>query len=282
MAQNLQQLKRRIKTAGNIAQIGKAMEMISASKIKKAQSSVLAHKPYAQKIETLTKRILAGLSEIEYSHPYLEQKDGKVLFIIVSPDKGLCGSLNTNLFRKVLELNIEENPVVTIGKRAQQFCDRAGITPLASYPMGTRLPNYRYVYSILEIIKDQYSSGTRKVEVVYTGFNSIFSQVVTHSKLLPIEKQPEEEIDKNSSNSYIFEPGTVELLEDLLPYYVEVKLYNVLLEAHTSEQAARMIAMQNAKNNALDIAAALTLAYNKSRQERITNEILSLGNNLTN
>lgn len=279
MAQNLQQLKRRIKTAGNIAQIAKAMEMISASKIKKAQNSVLAHKPYAQKIEQLTKRILSGLSETHYSHPYLEASDGKTLFIIVAPDKGLCGSLNTNLFRKLLDMDIEKNNVVTIGKRAQQFCERTGIVPLASYPMGTKLPNYRYVYSILEIIKEQYESGTRKVELIYTGFNSIFSQVVTHSKLLPIEK---EVFEGDSSQPYIFEPGMIELLEDLLPYYVEVQLYNVMLEAHTSEQAARMIAMQNAKNNALDIAAALTLTYNKSRQERITNEILSLGNNLTN
>lgn len=279
MAQNLQQLKRRIKTSGNIAQIAKAMEMISASKIKKAQSSVLAHKPYAQKIETLTKRILENLSESQYSHPYLENGDGKILYIIVSPDKGLCGSLNTNLFRKLFEINMEKNTVVTIGKRAQQFCERIGVSPIASFTMGTRLPNYRYVYNILEIIKEQYASGTRNVEIIYTGFNSVFSQTVTHTKLLPIEKNVSEE---TSLSTYIFEPGMTELLEDLLPYYVEVKLYNVLLEAHTSEQAARMIAMQNAKNNALDIAAALTLSYNKSRQERITNEILSLGNNITN
>jgi F-type H+-transporting ATPase subunit gamma len=279
MAQNLQQLKRRIKTAGNIAQIAKAMEMISASKIKKAQSTVLAHKPYAQKIEILTKRILQNLSSSKFTHPYLEVKESKTLYIILSPDKGLCGSLNTNLFRKLLEVNLEQNIVVTVGKRAQQFCERMGITTLSSFNMGTRLPNYRYVYSILEIIKEQYATDVRNVEIIYTGFNSVFSQTVSQTKLLPIEKETTEE---NSEQTYIFEPGMTELLEDLLPYYVEVKLYNVLLEAHTSEQAARMIAMQNAKNNALDIAAALTLSYNKSRQERITNEILSLGNNLTN
>jgi len=279
MAQNLQQLKRRIKTAGNIAQIAKAMEMISASKIKKAQSSVLAHKPYAQKIEALTKRILQRLSGSKFSHPYLETKESKTLYIIISPDKGLCGSLNTNLFRKLLEVDLEKNIVITVGKRAQQFCERMGITTLASFNMGTRLPNYRYFYNILEIITEQYAADVRKVEIIYTGFNSVFSQTVSQTTLLPIEK---ESAETDSLDTYIFEPGMVELLEDLLPYYVEVKLYNVLLEAHTSEQAARMIAMQNAKNNALDIAAALTLAYNKSRQERITNEILSLGNNLTN
>lgn len=279
MAQNLQQLKRRIKTAGNIAQIAKAMEMISASKIKKAQSSVLAHKPYAQKIEDLTKRILQRLSGSKFSHPYLETKESKTLYIVISPDKGLCGSLNTNLFRKLLEVDLEKNIVITVGKRAQQFCERMGITTLASFNMGTRLPNYRYVYNILEIITEQYAADVRKVEIIYTGFNSVFSQTVSQTTLLPIEKEGAE---NDSLDTYIFEPGMVELLEDLLPYYVEVKLYNVLLEAHTSEQAARMIAMQNAKNNALDIAAALTLSYNKSRQERITNEILSLGNNLTN
>lgn len=277
MAQNLQLLKRRIKTAKNIAQIAKAMEMISASKIKKAQVAVENNKPYAEKITSLTESILQHTDISTFTHPYMMRNESKnTLLIILSPDKGLSGSLTTNLFKKILEVDSKNTKIVTVGKKATQFCQRLESELLASFEMGTTLPPYQAIFKILEIINNQINNNeVSEVKILYSAFNSVFSQEPTIKTILPIQKPVEEQ----DNLPYLFEPNAQVLLSEILPYYIEVSLYAILVEAFTAEQAARMMAMQNAKNNALDIADYLTLSYNKSRQEKITNELLSLANN---
>jgi F-type H+-transporting ATPase subunit gamma len=276
MAQNLQQLKRRIKTAQNISQIAKAMEMISASKIKRAQDTVEHHTPYAERITALTQTIMKNTKAEELNHSYVTGNDAKrKLLIVLSPDKGLCGSLNTNLLRKVFETDDPSLDIITIGRKAELYSSRLKGNLVASFPMGTSLPNFGKVYELTKIINEYYLGGkVSGVELLFTKFNSIFSQTPVIESLLPL---PSLETDKKDSE-YIFEPEGSILLDELLPYYLEIKLFNVFLQAYTSEQAARMVAMQNAKNAARDIADYLTLAYNKSRQEKITNEILDLAN----
>jgi F-type H+-transporting ATPase subunit gamma len=277
MAQNLRLLDRRIKTAKNIAQIAKAMEMISASKIKKAQNIVIQNKPYAQRISELTGSILKKTDPEKFTHPYLTKKGTLgTLVIVISTDKGLCGSLNTNLFKKLLEIDSKDIKYVALGKKAIQFCTKLAGDIVGDIPLGTTLPDYTNVYRLIEAINTEYLRGAASsVKVLYNEFNSVFSQEPTLTNLLPIETISEE-VDL----PYIFEPNAEEMLRELLPYYLEVKLYTSLLESFTSEQGARMIAMQNAKNNALDIADYLRLTYNKSRQERITNELITLANNI--
>ncbi|HVZ67726.1 MAG TPA: ATP synthase F1 subunit gamma [Patescibacteria group bacterium] len=279
MAQNLRLLKRRIKTAQNIAQISKAMEMISASKIKKAQIAVLNNKPYAEKITTLTNNILKHTNMEKFSHPFINNNESeKVLTIIISPDKGLCGSLNTNLFKKIIEIDNKNMKYMVLGKKATQFCNRLEGEVVGSANIGTTLPDYKFVYKLIELINTEYVGGNvGQVQILYSEFNSVFSQVATVKKILPFSPSVEE-IDEQPL-PYIFEPAAPIMLKELLPYLLEVTLYTALLESFTSEQAARMMAMQNAKNNALDIADYLTLSYNKSRQERITSELLVLSNN---
>lgn len=280
MAENLQLLKRRIKTAKNIAQIGKAMEMISASKIKRAQAAVLNNNPYAERIINLTTKIIRHADLKKFQHPYINQKKSeseKRILIVISPDKGLCGSLNTNLFKKLLEADDRDTKIIAVGKKASRFSQRLEGELIAEYSMGTILPDYSMVYNLVEVINNEYLSGNvSKVQIMYTRFTSIFSQEPVIKSVLPIESAHDEETEL----PYIFEPSEEEILKDLLPYYLEVLLFNSIIEAYTSEQAARMVAMQNAKNNALDIADYLTLSYNKSRQEGITNELLSLANNI--
>lgn len=273
MAQNLQQLKRRIKTANNIAQIAKAMEMISASKIKRAQKAVENNKPYSARISDITNTILHYVDTEKFQHPYLTVNDSpKQLYLIISTDKGLCGSLNTNLFKVVLEADNKNAKFITMGKRIQQFSQKLEGETVAEFNMGTTLPEYFIVFQLIEIISREFISGNvGSVSIIYNQFNSIFGQVPVTKKILPIETQ---HID--TELPYVFEPKAEEILDGLLPYYLEVIIYSALIEAFTSEQAARMVAMQNAKNNALDIADYLTLIYNKSRQERITNELLAL------
>lgn len=276
MAANLQLLKRRIKTAQNIAQVARAMEMVSASKIKRAQASVENNKPYAQKITTLATTILRHVDLENFKHPYVNTNNSpNALLIIISSDKGLCGSLNTNLFKKLIEMDNKHLRIVSLGRKSYQFASRLEGEVIAGFNLGTTLPDYSMVFKIIEIINQEYTSGSvSKVQILWSSFESIFAQVPVLKTILPIKISHEE-----GQLPYIFEPNAQEILSDLLPYYLEVALYNSLIEAFTSEQAARMIAMQNAKNNALDIADYLTLSYNKSRQERITNELLTLNNN---
>ncbi len=282
MAENLFLLKRRIKTAKNIAQIAKAMEMVSASKIKRAQLIVERNRAYAQRITSLTEDIIAHADLSKFSHPYLAQTDSsRKLLIAFSPDKGLCGSLNTNLYKALLDKDLSDTTVVSVGKKMENMNAKVQSDLIASFPMGTTIPHYSMVYQLITLIEQFYAEGkTGTVEVLYTRFDSLLKQTITSTTLLPIshsiiEKNEEEAIE---DLPFLVEPNIESILTDLLPYYVEVKLYDLLMNAYTSEQAARMVAMQNAKNNAQDVAEFLTLTYNKNRQEKITNEILDLAN----
>ena len=279
MAQNLQLLKRRIKTSKNIAQIAKALEMIAASKIKKAQKAANGNRPYAERVSQVTEEILSSIDRKKFSHPYLtESKNPKTLLIAISPDRGLCGSLNTNLYKKLIEIDSSDIKVVSVGKKIGLFASKLRCELLSSYPMGSTLPDFSLVYQLKTIIDEEYSTvNVGNVQILYAESTSLFTQTPTIKTLLPFTF--EGQVTATMSETSIFEPNKEALLEDLLPYYLEIQLFNALLQAFTSEQAAQMIAMQNAKNNARDIADYLNLVYNKSRQERITNEILDLSNN---
>lgn len=278
MAENLQLLKRRINTAKNISQISRAMEMISAAKIKKAQTAVENYRPYSQKVTELTGRLMRQINPETFSHPYLQTPlTSKKLLIAFAPDKGLCGSLITNMYKSVVEIDLKEYQVVTVGKRMELIGSRLRADLFASFPFGTDLPDYNKVSELTQLINDLYKNKQISgVDLVFTQFESLFSQKAIVKKLLPLQYIPETE---EKSLDYTFEPDASLLFSQILPLYVEVMLYDAIIQSYTSEQAARMIAMQNAKNNAIDIADHLTLSYNKLRQERITNEILDLANN---
>lgn len=276
MPQNLQLLKRRIKTSKNVSQIAKAMEMMSASKIKRAQNTVENNKPYAGKISLLTKQLIQSAGE-KYTHPFISgNNSSKKLLIAISPDRGLCGSLNTNLFKKLITLEDKETTLITIGHKVERFAAKLTFDLAATFPMGNTLPRFSNVYDVIRLVNTLYTEGkVGSVEVLYTEFTSFFHQEPIVKKLLPIDIS---ELPEKEEGVSLYEPGIHELLDILLPQYLEVSFYSALLEAYTSEQAARMISMQNAKNNANDIANYLTLQYNKSRQEKITGEILDLSN----
>ncbi len=280
MAQNLQLLKRRIKTSKNISQIAKALEMIAAAKIKKAQNATQSNKPYADEITALTREIISAGNKSKFSHPYLDKKlAAHQLLIVISPDRGLCGSLNTNIYKKLIEVDDRNTKVVTVGKKASLFASKLSFELLLTYPMGNSLPDYTLVYELKNIIDEEIKSGNvATVSVLYADFVSLFTQTPVVKQLLPL--QIEETVAQPDDATSLLEPGRETILEELLPYYLEVQLYNALLVSYTSQQAAQMVAMQNAKNNASDIAEYLNLVYNKSRQERITNEILDLSNSI--
>jgi len=278
MAGSLKELKARIKTANNIAQIAKAMEMISASKIRRAKQSVQNNKPYTAKLVAIMEKILCGIDITLADNPYVKPKPGgKKLIIAVSPDRGLCGALVENISRKLMEYDSGEYVVLAVGKKIERFAAKHGYDVKASFNMGTKLPRYDFIFPLLEIVDRLYLSGeVSEVNVLFAEFKTMFSNAPVMKKLLPVVF--DKRCDDLPAAGFKYEPGAAKLLRDIIPNYTEVRLYNGLLNAYTSEQASRMIAMQNAKENAVDITEFFTLSYNKLRQEKITNEILDITN----
>jgi len=277
MAENLQQVKKRIRTAKSIAQITKAMEMIAASKIKKAQTAVEKSRPYSERVKFVVQKILAENDDVSLNSSFvgLNNNVKRKLVYVISTDKGLCGGLLANIFKKVVTSVSKDDYVVTIGKKAQNFCIKNGFNVKASFNMGTIFPKYEDIFPMLKIIEDYYKAKEiSSVEVIYTYFKNRIVQEPMLKVLAPVQR------DENFVNKgeHIFEPSSKEVLDSLIPYYFEVIFYDMLMNAYASEQAARMAAMSNANENANEISASLTIAYNKSRQEKITNEILDLAN----
>ncbi len=277
MAENLQQVKKRIKTANSIAQITKAMEMIAASKIKKAQNSVEKNRPYAERVKFIVQKILAENSDnaLNSSVVGMNVNAKRKLFYVISSDKGLCGGLLANIFKQVLAKVSKDDYVVTVGKKAQVFCIKNGFNVTASFNMGSKFPAYGDISPMLKIARDLYEKKEiSSIEVIYTYFKNRLVQECVSKVLAPVERDAK----FVNKGGHIFEPSSKEIFDSLIPYYFEVEFYDMLMNAYTSEQAARMSAMSNANENAKDISASLTIVYNKSRQEKITNEILDLAN----
>jgi len=277
MAENLQQVKKRIRTAKSIAQIAKAMEMIAASKIRKAQTAVEKSRPYSDRVRFVVQKILAENDDVSLNSSFVGLNDNvkRKLVYVISTDKGLCGGLLANIFKKVLTSVSKDDYVVTVGKKAQTFCIKNGFNVKASFNLGTVLPKYEDIFPMLKIGEDYYKTKEiSSVEVIYTCFKNRMVQEPMLKVLAPIQR------DKNFVNKgeHIFEPSSKEVLDSLIPYYFEVIFYDILMNAYASEQAARMSAMSNANENANEITASLTVAFNKSRQAKITNEILDLAN----
>ena len=271
-------LKRRIKAAQNVSKTTRAMQMISASKFKRAQAATLAGRPYVQKLLELNRTVL-GKVENKSLHPYMgtDAATGKTLVIVLSPDKGLCGGLVTNLLKEFLlyQKANQNSAYIVLGKKMETRVATFGKEVIASFAFGTVTPTFDMVYPIAKII-DEYYLGKKvdSVKVIFTNFTSIFSQSPEVASLLPVLLPQDKTKEENAS--YLFEPKAAELLPDLLRHYLEMSLYQFLLESFASEQGARMIAMKNATDNANDIIDSLKLEYNKTRQAKITSEILDI------
>jgi F-type H+-transporting ATPase subunit gamma len=293
MPENLRILKGRIRTARNIAQLAKTLEMVSVSKIRRARKLAETVRPYAERITGLTELALGALTPEERTHPYLRPvspgpaQTSKIL-IAIGPDKGLCGPLTANLIRRLADAMDGNTYLITVGKRMERAGARlAGDRLIASFPMGARLPEYSLVFNIVRVVNERMLAGTSaSLSVLYSHFVSFFSQVQVVENILPIvppapEAAPQEQPPSAPQAAPVvpvFEPGGAALVNELLPHFLEVRLFDAVVQAFCAEHAARMVAMQNAKSNALEIADAFTLLYNKTRQERITNEILDLAN----
>lgn len=272
---NLLSLKRRIRAASNVSKTTKAMQMIAVSKLKKAQDATLAGRPYVEKLSLVSQSVLGKLGS-EYSHEYMRKNENsKSLAIIFAPDKGLCGGLITNLIREIISFDQQNKNAVylTVGKKSEAAIVGLKKELIASFKFGTTLPSFDLALPITKIADEYFlENKVGSVKIISTNFLSVFSQKPKITNLLPVA------IQKNESSSFaLFEPAPEELLPPLLRHFLEMTIYQELLESYASEQGARMVAMQNATENAKEIVQDLQLEYNKGRQEKITNEILDIG-----
>jgi len=294
-------IKRRIKSSKNIAQITKAMEMVSASKMKQAQIMALSSRPYTEKmyqvITSLSSKAQHHIDHFLLKDPRLnwpEDKKFNVLIILLSTDKSLCGGLNTNLFRglenwlKQMKTELKLPPktklnFITIGKKAKEHILKSNRFLLAEFPQFGDKPHFKDILPISKMIIDGFKKGEFQMAFLsFMEFISTISQQLKVKQLLPI-RASEISVDTSDEDAptlmptdYIFEPSPMEIFNHLLPQYIELQLYHVLLESLASEHSARMVAMKSANENALDIVKDLTLEYNQVRQSKITNELLDV------
>lgn len=281
-------LKRRINAATNISKTTRAMQMIAASRLKKAQEAALAGRPYVEKLTQLTRE--ASVKTVEAKkHPFMKAAitSEKTLLIVISPDKGLCGGLVTNLLKEYLAFSKNESPsIIVLGKKLESQVARTSNDVIATFQFGTTLPSFSSIFPIVKLIEESYLSGkVTSVKVLYANFESFFSQKPEVLQILPISMEASKDtVSTNTLDDIIIEPSLEEIIPSLLKHYLEMTLYQCLLESYLSEQAARMLAMQNATTNAKDIIQAFKLEYNKTRQAKITSELLDItgGRNTAN
>ncbi len=281
---NTQDIRRRIKSIRNTAQITKAMQMVAASKMRKAQSLALAGRPYAG----LMNRVLVSLQQRTdpMLHPLLHVREvKKELVIVISTDKGLAGPLNTNLLREAAEFDSTKTNYVVAGRKARQFLVRTRREILADFELKDA-PAFSETKEITKFCIEKFLSGeVDKVSVLYTHFVNTISQKPTIRTLLPISNfelprgSTESADSKNGTDpmiGYVFEPNEETVLDAVLPYYLHYQIFQMILDARASEHSARMVAMKNATDNAQQFIKDLTLEYNKMRQASITTELLEI------
>jgi F-type H+-transporting ATPase subunit gamma len=283
-------IRRRIKSVTSTAQITKAMQMVAASKMRKAQNAALRGRPFVALLYRLQR--IATRHAIEFSHPLLEVREvRKRAVILVAGDKGLCGALNSNLFRLVGQFDRESTVFITAGKRAAQFIARTRRQLVAEFDYGDS-PRYREAKAIATCACDLFlKKEVDQVQVVATRFVNTLTQEPMCLDFLPVGaikglKLPgvltEEELAASPAE-YLFEPSAEAFLGYLLSHYLSIYMYQVMLNAKASEQSARMVAMKNATDNAKELIKDLTLEYNKLRQGKITTELLEIvGGQLAN
>ncbi len=277
-------IRRRIKSVKNTRQITKAMELVAASKMRKAQQLALAGRPYAE----LMADMLAVLADRvdENAHPFLVRRPVKTRgVILVTTDKGLCGPLNSNLFKKVMEIK-EPARFAVIGRKGSQFLVRTRRILLADFQIHDRVP-FTEVKAVTEFMAKQFLDGAvDTVELIWPRFRNTLVQEPAHLPLLPLRNLREvvASLREQSGSTarpaddreMLFEPDPAAVLSALLPLYLNREVYYRLLDAKASEHSARMVAMKTAKDNASKLIDELTLEYNKARQAAITQEILEI------
>ncbi|MFC2015087.1 ATP synthase F1 subunit gamma [Chloroflexota bacterium] len=271
-------IRRRIKGIQSISKITRAMEMIATSKMRRAQERGLAGRPYSDKI----RQVIAGLTNISpaerEAHPLLRSREiNNIAVVHITPDRGLCGGLVTNINRKADSFIMEQQTPVSmicVGRKGVDSMRRTHREILAEFTgLGDR-PSFIDTVPISKHLIDDYTNG--KIDAAFLSYSQFVSTIVQNPVVLPLLPIESEETDSSQNSDFIYEPDPATVFEALLPRFIEMQIYHAILEAIASEQSARMVAMKNATENAGELIEDLTLMYNKARQEGITKELLDI------
>lgn len=286
---SLKEVKNRISSVKSTRQITSAMKMVASAKLHKAQGRIESMLPYQRKLNEILTNFLG--TDVSLESPYTEQRTvSRVAIVVCSSNSSLCGAFNSNV-AKMLERTLEEYRslakedilIYPVGKKIEEAVKKLGYLPQGSYQALSEKPQYKEAYELAGLLMREFvEKRVDRVELIYHHFKSMGSQVLLREDYLPINlTQMMEEVSggepkEEFHNDYIVEPSVSELIADLLPKVLSQKIYTVLLDSHTSEHAARMLAMQTATDNANELIQDLTKQYNKSRQQAITNELLDI------
>jgi F-type H+-transporting ATPase subunit gamma len=278
---NLRDIRRRIKSVKNTAQITRAMQLVAAAKMKKAQDQALAGREYSSHLTQVLIDIRQNFSE--ESHPLLEKREGnRELVLVISTDKGLCGPLNTNLARKLRAVASPDADYVTVGRKLRVLLEKLGSNVIADFVVKDPVP-FAQTRPIAKFLTEQFLAGKYdKVSIAFTNFINTLRQEPEVLTLLPIREQANAEvfgadtITADRGHDFTFEPNAAEVLAAILPLYVNYEVFQAHVESRASEHSARMVAMKSATDNAKKFIKELTLEYNKLRQGAITAELLEI------
>lgn len=275
---NLKEIRNRINSVSSTMQITSAMKMVSAAKLKKAQDAITAMRPYAEKLTELIQNISATLEE-NVTNVFAEQRPvNKVLLVVVTSNRGLCGAFNANVLKKTKErmqfYADKEVEILTIGKKAHDILSKSEKIFANESQVYDEL-TFENVADIAQVLMDLYvNEKVDRVEILYNQFKNAASQVVMTEQFLPLA--PIDSGDENAVADYIFEPSKEEIINSLIPSSLKTQLFKALLDSNAAEHGARMTAMHKATDNAGELRDQLKLTYNKARQAAITNEILEI------
>jgi F-type H+-transporting ATPase subunit gamma len=282
-----QEMRSRIRSVNNIAQVTRAMQAVSASKARKAEQAVAATRPYASKAWQVLQH-LSNQPGRAYLHPLLTERDAqrRLLVVLVSSDRGLCGAYNINVVRFALERYRRaeaEVRYVVIGRKGREMLVRRRGQLQAEFSGLPAEPAFADVSAIGRLAVDEFLNGqVDQVHLIYTDFVNLLTQVPRAIKLLPLELETgggrvkDFSAHPHAASAYIYEPGETELLDQIVPRFTALQVYQAILESRASEHAARMVAMRNATENAKELVSALRLDYNKARQQAITSDMLDI------
>lgn len=278
-------LRRRIKSVKGTSQITKAMQMVAASKMRKAQQAALGGRPYATLMNNVMAEVVANAGD--FSHPLMQEREvRKRAVVLVSTDKGLCGSLNSNLMREAAKYEADNTVFVAVGRKGSQFLARTKRNLAAEFTYKD-VPQFSEARTVVKFVADLFlKEEVDAVDVLFTNFVNTLTQKPEVRTLLPVgevkasvagvEGEERQAELMRGATEFLFEPSPTQVFSSLLPHYLNFEMYQILLESKASEHSSRMVAMKNATDNARQLIKDLTLDYNKMRQAGITKEILEI------
>ncbi|QHL87868.1 ATP synthase F1 subunit gamma [Nibribacter ruber] len=283
---SLKEVRNRIVSIGSTQQITKAMKMVAAAKLRRAQDNIIRMRPYAQRLNSILSNVSTVNAESD-TNIYSQKRDvQRVLIIVVTSDRGLCGAFNSNVM-KAANLLIKEKysaqeaagnvEIMAIGKKGHEFFTKRNYTLAGDYTTVFNNLSFERVRVAAEQAMEGFILGQYdRIDLVYNEFKNVATQIVRTEQFLPIPEKTEEETANNANSDYIFEPSKEEIVEQLIPKSLKIQIYKAVLESNASEHGARMTAMDKATENAGELLKQLKLTYNRTRQAAITTEILEI------